>query len=276
MRIAFLVQAHANVPQLTLLTRALRASGGDVYIHVDSKSKEDPTPLSTLATLVERIPVFHGGFSQVRATLLKLQAAMRKGYDHYFLLSGQCFPIKSAEWLSTRLAAGGDFLNYYPMPRDKFQKRLDRLQHFHFERHGHSRWHALLNKGAKRLPKRDFVNGLSLWPYAGSNWWCLRDSTVRFIDDYVNRHSDFVRFMRLTAYSDEVFFQSIVSNMGIEDELRPALFCADFDPSTDRPRIYTTADIDLLDAREAFVARKFDLISSPEVLMHYAGRVGQR
>lgn len=274
MRIAFLVQAHANILQLTLLARALRAAGGDVYVHLDSKSKEDPAPLAPLATLVQRIPVFHGGFSQVDATLLKLRAAMRQGYDHYFLLSGQCFPIKSAQWLAARLAAGGDFLNCYPMPRDRSQKRLDRLQHFHFERHAQSRWHALLNRAARRLPKRDFVNGLSLWPYAGSNWWCLRDSTVRYIDDYVNRHPDFVRYMRLTAYADEVFFQSVVSNMGIQDELRPALFCADFDAHTCRPRTYTSADIDMLDAREAYVARKFDLESSPDVLMHYAAFAG--
>ncbi|WP_200231765.1 beta-1,6-N-acetylglucosaminyltransferase [Rubrivivax gelatinosus] len=271
MKIAFLVQAHTNVAQLALLARALHSARSEVWLHLDAKCSEDPSPLLADAQLVPRIPVYHAGFSQVRATLILLRAAFERGYDHYFLLSGQCFPIKPLDWLFERLDPGHDRLNCYPLPRDILAKRLDRLERFYFERHADSLLHRLGNKIAWRLPKRNFVKGLSLWPYGGSNWWCLRHSTVAYVLRYADTNPGFSRFLSTTLCSDEVFFQSIVSNMAIEHELRPALFCADFDPSTHRPRVYTRADIPLLDAREVFVARKMDLAVDAGLLEHYAG-----
>ena len=75
--------------------------------------------------------------------------------------------------------------------------------------------------------------------------------------------------MSMTSYSDEVFFQSIISNMGIESELKPALYCADFNPATKHPKIYTLQDIPFLDSREVFVARKMDINVEPEIVHHY-------
>lgn len=270
MRIAFLIQAHANPAQISQLTRSLQALGGDVFLHYDRKSAEPLDGLPDGVRCVERIPVYHGGFSQVACTLLMLEQAVAQGYDRYFLLSGQCFPIKSRAWLLERLALDVDYLNIYPMPCDRLQKRLDRLQHHHFERHAESVGHKLMNRLARLLPKRDFVNGLSVWPHAGSNWWCLRHDSVAYVLDYVRRMPGFVRFMSTTSYADEVFFQSILSNMGPGYATRPALFHAEFEPASGRPRLFTMADVPMLDATEAFVARKFDLAREPQVLLHYA------
>lgn len=269
MRVAFLVQAHTNVQQISMLANVLSSDISDVYVHFDRKSSEDLSLLKN-ATIVPRVPVYHGGFSQIRATLTLLRAAIPQQYDHYFLLSGQCFPIKSLSWLMEKLNPSCDYINFYPMPREALAKRLDRLESFYFERQSDHAIYLWLNRLARRLPKRNFVKGLSLWPYAGSNWWCLRKSTVEYILQYTDRYPKFSRYLSTTSYSDEVFFQSIISNMGIESELKPALFCADFDPTTQHPRIYTMADIPLLDSREVFLARKMNLKVSPEIIHHYS------
>lgn len=268
MKIAFLVQAHTNQQQVELLADALTSPHSDVFVHYDAKSQlREPTDLR----LIPRISVYHGGYSQVQCTLDMLHIARATGqYDYYFFLSGQCFPIKPLGWLMDRLCPKLDYINYYPMPRDAFAKRLDRLEHFHFERHSERRSHAWLNRLARKLPKRNFVKGLSLWPYAGSNWWCLRASTIDYVLDYVRRNPRFVSYLRYTSYCDEVFFQSIISNMAIESELKPALFCADFDPTTGRPKVYTVDDIDLLTASDVFVARKMDLRIDARVIEHFA------
>jgi hypothetical protein len=269
MKVAFLVQAHTNVAQLHRLTQVLSSDRSDVYLHFDRKSPEDPTGLAQ-ATLVPRLPVYHGGFSQVTATLSLLRAAIaHQDYDYYFLLSGQCFPIKSLDWLAAKLDGTSDYINYYPMPCEALAKGLDRLEYFYFERQAKPGAYGLVNQLAKRLPKRNFVKGLDLWPHAGSQWWCLRHRTIGDILQYVDRHPRFSRYLRTTSYSDEVFFQSIISTLGIESALKPALFCADFDPATRRPKTYTTADIPLLDARDVFVARKMDINVAPEIVNHY-------
>lgn len=274
MKIAFLVQAHSSVRQLSMLSKALTSTDSDVYIHFDKKSREDLGDLKDAVT-VARVPVYHGGFSQVKATLNLLGAAVKKNYDYFFLLSGQCFPIKSLTWLQQRLDGKTDFINCYPMPRDAFKKTLDRLEHFYFERHAESAVHSLLNKISYRLPKRNFVRGLSLWPYAGSQWWCLRKNTVLYILDYVARNPGFSRYMSTTTCSDEVFFQSIISNMGNTKEQKPALFCADFDAETARPKIYTTKDIPMLDGRDVFVARKMDLNVDSGIIDYYSSLARQ-
>lgn len=273
MKIAFLIQAHANVAQLRMLASTLEALGGDVYLHFDKKSPESLADLPASVRVAERIPVYHGGYSQVACTLALLRKALPQQYDRYFLLSGQCFPIKSKDWLLDRLTLDVDYLNIYPMPCDALQKRLDRLQGYHFERHSESAAHRLLNKLSRILPKRNFVNGMSVWPHAGSNWWCLRHESAAYVLDYVRRMPDFVRFMRTTAYPDEVFFQSILSNLGPKYAHRPALFHAEFNRATGRPRFFTMNDVALLDGTEAFFARKFDLAQQPDILHHYASAV---
>lgn len=272
MRVAFLIQAHTNVPQINLLSEALERLGGRVYLHFDGKSTEPLDGLRPSVRQVKRHAVYHGGFSQVVATLELLHEAAADGHDRYFLLSGQCFPIKPAAWLRERMAADVDYINMYPMPCDLLHKRLDRLQHHHFERHSASTVHRLMNRLAARLPKRDFVNGMSMWPHAGSQWWCLRHSTATYVLDYVRRMPAFVRFMKTTSYPDEVFFQSILSNLGPSHQRRPALFHAEF-AENGHPRVFSLADVGMLDATEAMFARKFDLKNSPDLLQHYFSRL---
>ena len=269
MRIAFLVQAHTNVKQISMLSSLLSSDRSDVYVHFDKKSSEDLSGL-TNATIVPRIPVYHGGFSQVQATLNLLRSAVKQNYDYYFLLSGQCFPIKPLSWLMDTLDPSFDHIDFYAMPKDIYAKRLDRLEYYYFEKQSENSAYLWLNRLLKRImPKRNFVKGLSLWPYAGANWWCLRHSTIEYVLNYTDRYPKFSRYMSMTSYSDEVFFQSIISNMGIESELKPALYCADFDPATKHPKIYTLQDIPLLDSREVFVARKMDINVEPEIVHHY-------
>lgn len=189
-RIAFLVQAHRAPQQLSRLAACLRSAGGDdqVYIHVDAKA--DQAPFRQLEKVpgvhVDPTPIVvgHGGFTQVEATLRMLRRAVASGpFSHYMLLSGQCFPTKPVAVLHDLFHGDHhDFINYYPMPNLAKAKGLDRLEQFHFE---HWPW-TRLNGVVKRLPKRNFVKGLSAWPHAGSQWWALRHATVTQILKFVD------------------------------------------------------------------------------------------
>ena len=101
MKVAFLMQCHKNPKQINLLLKALKHPQVDVFIHVDSKNeniREDIEKDDGVYLLPKKdcVDVQWAQFSQVKATLNLLNAAISRGvYSHYFLISGQDFPLKS-------------------------------------------------------------------------------------------------------------------------------------------------------------------------------------
>lgn len=102
MKIAFLMQCHKNPEQINILLKALKHPQVDIFVHVDSKSENTRDAIEKnegIYLLPKRdcVDVQWAQFSQVQATLNLLNAAIYRGYSHYFLISGQDFPIKSIE-----------------------------------------------------------------------------------------------------------------------------------------------------------------------------------
>lgn len=98
-KIAILIQCHKNPEQVNLLLAALQHPDVDIYIHVDKKS-DIGSRLRTSSQMhilpdKYRVDVQWATFSQVRATLNLLRFASHQGnYEHYWLCSGQDYPIK--------------------------------------------------------------------------------------------------------------------------------------------------------------------------------------
>jgi hypothetical protein len=101
-KIAILIQCHKNPEQVNLLLAALQHPDVDIYIHVDKKS-DIGSRLRTSSQMhilpdKYRVDVQWATFSQVRATLHLLRYASHHGeYEHYWLCSGQDYPIKSID-----------------------------------------------------------------------------------------------------------------------------------------------------------------------------------
>jgi len=255
-RIAFLIQAHCNVQQIGEAIRRLERNGHRVFVHYDRKASDDLSAIEG-NLIAHRIAVHHAGISQVKATLHLLRAAHSAGpFSHYFLMSGQCFPVNTVEWLEDKINEEDIYLNYRSMPIEAWSKRLDRLESFYFERK--SLISKFANTVSRRLPKRNFIKGISMWPYAGSNWWCLPKDVIDYVLIYIDKYPEFHRYMRWTSYSDEVYFHSIISNMTVEDRMKPALFYARFDPNTGRPFVFEHTTFSQIPRDQVFVARKFD------------------
>lgn len=275
-KVAFLVLAHTNPSQVEVLARTLSTFENDrVFVHYDKKSDDDLSVIKSAILTPDRIRTYHGGFSLVSATLSLIEAARsNNNFDYYLLLSGQCFPVQNREWLESQLAQECDFINFVRMPKPEWAKNLDRLEFRHIEHFTGARriaWKLF----ARLLPRQDFVKGMGMWPYAGSQWWCLRSSTVDFILRYVNTHKSYSEFLSKTSHVDEVFFQSIISQMKIESELRPALFFAEFDKRTRHPVVLSEADIVRLENEEVFIARKFDLDMFPNPILYFSKKYSE-
>lgn len=131
MKIAFLMQCHKNPEQINLLLNALKHPQVDIFVHVDAKSKSIRNNIVKrdgvyLLSEKECVDVKWAQFSQVKATLNLLDAAIsRGGYYHYFLISGQDFPLKPVEEIVEYLDERKDDNFIECSSIKKFEKRND-------------------------------------------------------------------------------------------------------------------------------------------------------
>ena len=119
MKHAYLITAHDSPELLQRLLKALDDERNDIYIHLDRKCHLDVSCLkmekSILYILPERISVYWGDVSQIKAQLLLIGEMLPHGpYAYCHLLSGSDFPIKSQNYIHAQceLLAGKEFIGY--------------------------------------------------------------------------------------------------------------------------------------------------------------------
>ena len=130
MKVAFLMQCHKNPEQINLLLEALNHPMVDVFVHVDKKSqaiKDKITQRAGVYILPEQqcVDVQWAQYSQVEATLQLLRAAVIGGYSHYWLISGQDYPLRPMDNILDFLEANQE-ANFIECSQIKpFNKRND-------------------------------------------------------------------------------------------------------------------------------------------------------
>ena len=98
---AYLIMAHRADTVFRTLIQMLDHPKNDIFIHMDAKTKSyNPSDTEKLVKHsrifhTRRIKVSWGGYSQIEAELILLEASTSQGhYEHYHLLSGADLPIK--------------------------------------------------------------------------------------------------------------------------------------------------------------------------------------
>lgn len=274
MKIAFLIIAHKNPKQVARLCQLLTIDGDNVFLHIDKAADIKPfrAELQDMpdVKILQEVDVCWAGYSQVAATNALIDAAKKTGleYDYFMLMSGQCFPVQGIGWLKAKLDEGNaGYMNYYPMPRDTYAKTMEKVERYHFEHKGaEPRFARLLRRFLRKLPKRNVVKGLGLWPHAGSQWWCLRADVVDFIVDFRKRRPDFDRYMKTVRSPDEIYYQSMLSASHYYETFAGALFWTMFDPATHHPFVWTLNDFQELIEKNVFVVRKVDETVDPHLI----------
>ena len=134
MKIAALIAAYHYPEALERLLDRLNTPLWKTYVHIDAKSQFSQfAHLKNKAHFFEtRFPVYWGGFGLVKVTLLLLRIALEDtSITHFYIMSGQCFPIKNDEYISRVLGQSeGNFMTYVRMPVS--HKPLDRIEEWHF------------------------------------------------------------------------------------------------------------------------------------------------
>ncbi len=218
MRIAALIVAYHYPEVLERLLDRLNTPLWKSYVHIDAKSQFSQfVHLKNKADFLEaRFPLYWGGFGLVKVTLLLLREALEDtSITHFYIMSGQCFPIKNDEYISRVLSQSeGNFMTYVRMP--VWHKPLDRLEEWHFFDTKNAPLQKLVRKLFRTLPHRNIAKLLrGMQPFGGSGWWMLNRTTVERLIAYLRDNEWYINAFRFSKIPDEMFFHTLVLHLGI-------------------------------------------------------------
>lgn len=242
------------------------------YIHIDKKTKENPTEyLASMAKksrvyFIDRICVNWGGYSQVECTLRLINKAIPSHYDYYHYLSGADFPIKPKEKIIQYFEdhKGIQFVHFErPIVQEKY---VDRLRyHSIFQDSGNSFLQSIdkVIRQLERTIQLDRVKSRNISFQYGTQWFSI---THDFAEWIIKRASEIEEIFKYTRCGDELFIQTMLINSpyanqvpdyAYDDDRRSCLRFIDW--KRGKPYVFRLDDLnELLDSPFLF-ARKFDL-----------------
>ncbi len=268
-KIAFLLLCHRDPDGIAAQAAQLTAAGDYVAIHLDAGAGREAEAALRRAlagnpqvAFVPRVRCGWGDWTLVAATLAAIRTALAAFPDasHLYLISGDCLPIKTAAYVHTRLDAEDrdwiESVDFHSSGWIRTGLVAERLVYRHpfNERRQRRLFYASLALQERLNLTRAVPQDLQVM--IGSQWWCLRRTTVETILDFLSTRPDVTRFFRLTWIPDEIFFQTLVRHLIPEDriESRPPTFLMFTDYGM--PVNFHDDQHDFLLSQDAFFARK--------------------
>lgn len=277
MKIVYIILAHKLPGQLVRLVRKLDASSAFFLIHVDQKTNlgtyhkmMEPLKKNDNVIFLKRYIVNWGCFGHVEASMEGVRKALalrhQFDFDYTILLTGQDYPIKSNSYIQDFLEHGGkrSYLEYFLLPSKVWQEEnggMDRINY----------WHVYLGGRPRRIvprfesTKRKMLGNIDL--AGGRTNWCLTRECLEYINDYIRKHNGFFEYCKRVACPDEIFFQTILLNSHLKDQLiNDNLKYVVWAPFSLNPKLLRTQDYEQFIGTQKLFARKFDSSVDSNVL----------
>jgi hypothetical protein len=269
-RIAYILLCHKDPADIIAQAQRLTAAGDYVAIHFDGRApraqydmlREALKNNVSVVFAKRRIKCGWGEWSLVEATLQALRAAESTflNASHFYMLSGDCMPIKSARYVHAYLDQDDvDYIESFDFFESDWIKvglKEERLiyRHWFNERNRKSLFYASMNWQKRLGLQRKIPTDIDM--QIGSHWWCLRRRTVEWLLDFIKKRRDVMRFFRTTWIPDETFFQTLVRHLVPENEIRtrPLTFLLFTDYGM--PVVFYNDHYDLLVSQDYMFARK--------------------
>ncbi len=233
-QIAYILLCHKDPEGIIAQAMRLTAAGDCIAIHFDARANirdydrirgalaDNPA----VAFAPQRVKCGWGEWSLVEATLTAVAAAVEAfpGATHFYMLSGDCMPIKTAEYMHAYLGQEDvDFIESFDFFDSGWIKtgiKEERLiyRHWFNERQRKALFYASMQAQKKLGMARKMPSDLRI--QIGSQWWCLRRRTVEAVLEFCSKRRDVMRFFRTTWIPDETFFQTVVRHLVPDRDIR--------------------------------------------------------
>ncbi|MGH1423650.1 MAG: DUF5928 domain-containing protein [Pseudooceanicola sp.] len=272
--IAFILLCHKDPDSIIQQAERLTAVGDYMAIHFDARANSDDyrkirealddNPRVTFAQ--KRIKCGWGEWSLVQATLNAIEAAVEAfpRATHFYMLSGDCMAIKSAEFAHEYLDSNDcDYIesfDYFESDWIKTGFKEERLIYRHYFNERTQKWWFYTSFDAQRRLGLTRKVPEDLQIMIGSQWWCLRRRTIEWVLDFCRKRKDVVRFFRTTWIPDETFFQTIVRHVVPSNEIQSRTLTFLMFTDYGMPVTFYNDHYDLLLSQDFLFARKI----SPE------------
>ncbi|WP_425074344.1 DUF5928 domain-containing protein [Sagittula sp. S175] len=275
-KIAFILLCHKDPDAIIRQAQSLTAVGDYMAIHFDASAspehyakirnalKNNPN----VAFARKRVRCGWGEWSLVAATLKAVEAAVDAfpRATHFYMLSGDCMAIKSAEYAHDFLDKHDkDYIesfDYFNSDWIKTGWKEERLiyRHWFNERTQKRRFYWMFEAQKRLGMTREIPHDIDVM--IGSQWWCLRRRTIEWILDFTRKRRDVMRFFSTTWIPDETFFQTLVRHLVPEHEIESRTLTFLMFTEYGMPVVFYNDHYDLLLSQDFLFARKI----SPEAL----------
>jgi Core-2/I-Branching enzyme len=272
MKIAHLILCHSNPYQVERMIKAMQHRNASFYIHVDKKSNIAPflylEQWRNVHFVKSRVKVSWGAYSVVQATLNGMEEILSSGlqYDYINLLSGQDYPLKSAEEIHDFLAGnrGKIFMETLSVAHEWTEAQC-RIEKYHLTDYNFKGKHLAEKAINGVMPKRKMPLGMT--PVGRSQWFTMPVDCARYVLNFLAAHKQVARFFKHTWAPDEMIFQTIVYNSHfrsrmVNDNLRHI----DWSEGNASPKTFTLSDFGALVDSEKLFSRKFNMVKDIAVL----------
>ncbi|AVO37815.1 DUF5928 domain-containing protein [Pukyongiella litopenaei] len=269
-KIAYLLLCHKDPDAVIEQARSLTAAGDCMVIHFDANSDAGDFRHICDALADEpgvmmarrRVRCGWGEWSLVQATLTALETALDAFPDatHFYMVSGDCMAIKTAEYARGLLdREDADYIECFDFFESDWIKtgmKEERLIYRHYlNERKHKRLFYAMQDVQRRLGLQRAIPA-DLRIMIGSQWWCLRRTTVEAIFEFLGKRRDVLRFFRTTWIPDETFFQTLVRHLVPAPEIRARTLTFLMFTDYGMPVTFHNDHYDLLLAQDYLFARK--------------------
>jgi|GEM_PF-433693 len=229
MRIAYLITAYTDSPQLARLIERLTCEEAYFFVHVDSRSdirpfEEAVAGLKRVRFTERRIDMVWGSFRQVECQLLLMTAAMESGigFDWLFFTSAQDFPIWSNRRIADYLAqrGGRELIMGIDMTRQKEEISRPYTVYYPLNNHRYvggtlrSKFRVALRRTLYALGKRKRLtfeaDGRTWRLHKGSDWFAFTPRLARVVMDAWANCPELRKWFRTSRIPSETFIHTVV------------------------------------------------------------------
>lgn len=276
-KIAYILLCHKDPEGIIAQAQRLTAAGDCIAIHFDARARRDDyegiraalADNAAVTFVVRRVKCGWGGWSLVAATLIAVQAAVDAFPDasHFYMLSGDCMPTKTAEYAHDFLDATAcdhiESFDFYTSDWIKTGIRDERLiyRHYFNERKQKALFYASMRWQERLGLARKVPHDIQMM--IGSQWWCLRRRTIDAVLEFCGNRPDVMRFFRTTWIPDETFFQTLVRHLVPDHEIKARTLTFLMFTDYGLPVSFYNDHYDLLLSQDYLFARKI----SPDALV---------
>ncbi|MFS4580988.1 DUF5928 domain-containing protein [Phaeobacter sp. C3_T13_0] len=226
-KIAYVLLCHKDPEAIIQQAQRLTAAGDYMAIHFDGRAsaaafKQIQDALKNTPNVCfarKRVKCGWGEWSLVQATLYALECAVANfpRATHFYMVSGDCMAIKTAEYAHRLLdAQDKDYIesfDFFDSDWIKTGMKEDRLIYRHVFNERKNKRLFDLSYGLQKHLGLTRALPEDIQVQIGSQWWCLRRRTVEWILSFLKERRDVLRFFRTTWIPDETFFQTLVRHL---------------------------------------------------------------